>query len=429
MSKKEISSMVSVDEDKIDLSLDYVKNCISKNENFTVLDVKEVDKSKANKDAIQEIDLKLEYISVLEKDAKCELEFKIQLAPMNLFKDTIGSSLTKISLDENDIANALKKDTVIVLDTSFKNDPLEDYQVQLKLLNILTPKSILFSDLSACSARSGSWMRYNSHFDLLPSLEYLYNIHAVHGENDLGDEYWFHTHGLNRLDLPEVEVIGINDKDIAYSIGTLVNTVAKLIIENDMPPAETVFMPAKDVDVMLKEFKDVQNSFQLGTLGSSEDDRGDSHSNEAVIIIPMMKNKPVEYSEYKSELTDHPVFMFSSFETSLMQQAARETVAYFTGLFNTHKNNEDFRFILKLGYTADVGTEDEGQEHLWFEVQDIDEEKLLFDAILLNKPYGDVGMREGERGMHDFSRLTDWQISSRTGNYTSANVYLLLNVM
>ncbi len=429
MSGKKISSMVSVDEDKIDLSLDYVKNCIGKSENFTILKIGEVDKSNASKDALAEIDLKLQYISILEKDAKCELGFKIQLAPMNLFEDTIGSSLTKISLDENDIANALKKDTVIVLETSFQNDPLEDYQVQLKLLNILTPKSILFSDLSACSARSGRWMRYNSNFDLLPSLEYLYNIHAVHGENDLGDEYWFHTHGLNRLDLPEVEVIGINDKDIAYSIGTLVNTVAKLIIENDMPPAGTVFMPAKDVDVMLKEFKNVQNSFQLGTLGSSEDDRDDSHSSEAVIIIPMKNNKPVEYADYKSELTDHPVFMFSSFETSLMQQAARETVGYFTGLFNTHKNSEDFRFIVKLGYTADEGTEDEGQEHLWFDIKDIDEEKMLFDAILLNKPYGDVGMKEGERGMHDFIRLTDWQISSKTGNYTSANVYLLLNVM
>lgn len=429
MSKKKISSMISVDEGKIDLSLDYVKSCIGNNENFTILKICETDKSKSNKDALNEIELKLEYVSILEDDAKCELDFKIQLMPMNLFENIIGSSLTQISLDENDIANALKKDAVIVLDTSFKNDPLEDYQVQLKLLNLLTPKSILFSDLSACVARSGSWMRYNSNFDLLPSLEYLYNIHAVYNSNDMEDVYWFHTHGLNRLDLPEVEVIGIDDKDIAYSIGTLVNTVAKLIIENDMPPAGTVFMPAKDIDVTLKEYKDIQNSFQLGTLGCSEDDRGDSHSSEAVVIVPMKNDKSVEYSEYKTELTDHPVFMFSSFETSLMQQAARETVGYFTGLFNTHKNSEDYRFILKLGYTADAGTEDEEQEHLWFEVQDIDEKKLLFDAILLNKPYGDVGMKEGERGMHDFSRLTDWQIMTKTGNYTSANVYLLLNVM
>ncbi len=429
MSEKELSSMVSVDEDKIDLSLDYIKDCIGRNENFTILKISEVDKSIANKGAIEEIDLKLQYMSVLEEDAKCELDFKIQLAPMSFFEDTIGSSLSQIGLDEKDIANALKKDTVIVIETSFKNDPLEDYQVQLKLLNILTPKSILFYDLSSCSARSGRWMRYNSNFDLLPSLEYLYNIHAVHGENDMGDDYWFHTHGLNRLDLPEVEVIGISDKDIAYNIGTLVNTVAKLVIENGMPPAGTVFMPAKDLDVTLKKFKDVQNSFPLGILGSGEDDRGDFHSSEAVVIVPMKNNKPVEYSEYKSELTDHPVFMFSNFETSLMQQAARETVGYFTGLFNTHKNSEDFRFILKLGYTADEGTADEGQEHLWFEVEGIDEENLLFDAVLLNKPYGDVGMKEGERGKHDFSRLTDWQIMTRTGSYTSANVYLLLNVM
>ncbi len=429
MSEKELSSMVSVDEDKIDLSLDYVKDCIGRNENFTILKINEVDKSIANKGAIEEIDLKLQYMSVLEEDTKCELVFKIQLAPMSFFEDTISSSLSQIGLDEKDIANALKKDTVIVLETSFKNDPLEDYQVQLKLLNMLTPKSILFYDLSACFGRSGRWMRYNSNFNLLPSLEYLYNIHAVHGENDMGDDYWFHTHGLNRLDLPEVEVIGISDKDIACTIGTLVNTVAKLVIENGIPPAGRVFMPAKDFDVTLKKFKDVQNSFPLGILGSSEDDRGDFHSSEAVVIVPMKNNKPVEYSEYKSELTDHPVFMFSNFETSLMQQAARETVGYFTGLFNTHKNSEDFRFILKLGYTADEGTEDEGQEHLWFEVKGIDEENLLFDAILLNKPYGDVGMKEGERGKHDFSRLTDWQIMTRTGSYTSANVYLLLNVM
>ena len=429
MSKKMISGMVSVDDSKIDLSLDYVKSGIGNDESFTILKVSETDKKKADKDAIQEIELKLEYLSILEDDAKRELDFKIQLIPMSLYEDTIGSSLSKISIDEKDIEKALKKDTVIVLETTFKNDPLEDYQVQLKLLNILTPQSILFIDLSACVARSGHWMRYNSNFSLLPSLEYLYNIHAVHGENGMSDDYWFHTHGLNRLDLPEVEVIGITDKDIAHSIGMLVNTVAKLIIENDMPPAGTVFMPAKDVDVTLKEFKDVQNSFQSGTLGISEDDRGIAHSSEAVVIVPMLDNRPVEYAEYKSELTDHPVFMFSNFETSLMREAARETVDYFTGLFNRHKNSDGYRFIVKLGYTADEGTEDEGQEHLWFEVQGIDEENLQLDAILLNKPYGDVGMKEGERGNHDFARLTDWQISTRTGSYTSANVYLLLNVM
>jgi len=428
--EKEVSSMVSVDEDKIGLSLEYVKSIISKNDNFIILDINEVDESKATKGALKEIELKLQYLSVLdEDDEKKVLDIKIQLMPMEEFSDLIDSTLTKISIDENDIANAVKKDTVIVVETLFQNDPLEDYQVQLKLLNLMTPKSILFSDVSACSARSGRWMRYNANFDLLSSLEHLYNVHAVYDKDDMASRYWFHTHGLNRLSLPEVEVIGIADENIAYSAGALINTVAKLLIENNMPDDATIFTPAYDVEVTLKPFKDAKQYFDAGTLGTDEDDRGDSHSNEAVVVIPMKKNKVVTYKDYEKELTDNPIFIFSNFETSLIQEAARHTIGYFTGIFKTQKNNDDYRFIVKLGYLYNQGTDDEGQEHLWFDIEDIDEENMIFDATLLNRPYNDVGLKEGERGKHDFDKLTDWQITTKDHSYSSTNIYLLLNVM
>ena len=48
-----------------------------------------------------------------------------------------------------------------------------------------------------------------------------------------------------------------------------------------------------------------------------------------------------------------------------------------------------------------------------------------FDATLINEPYKDLGMHEGDRGMHSIERLTDWEIYTEENNYNSRNIYLL----
>lgn len=50
---------------------------------------------------------------------------------------------------------------------------------------------------------------------------------------------------------------------------------------------------------------------------------------------------------------------------------------------------------------------------------------VFFDATLLNEPYKNLGMHEGERGLHNIENLTDWQIYTEEAIFNPKNIYLL----
>ena len=258
------------------------------------------------------------------------------------------------------------------------------------------------------------------------SLDYLYTIHAVYDDDKDPNkvEYWFHTHGLYRVGSIELEIVGVEDSNASY--GALLNTCAKMLIERGVPEAGFKFNPAYNVYVCWFPWQEALKKLNIADdVSGSAKDRNDGVHNTPSGILLAVDNDGNYHSldYYKKELTDNPMFMMSYFETSLMREAAFEKLEYFLELLNKNKGDEKTSFLVKLGY-GETEENPNDLEHLWFDVHDFTDDGY-FDATLINEPYKDLGMHEGDRGMHSIERLTDWTIYSEEGEYNSRNIYLL----
>src|SRR5690606_28879426 len=111
-------------------------------------------------------------------------------------------------------------------------------------------------------------------------------------------------------------------------------------------------------------------------------------------------------------IDDNCVFGFSTAATELMTQRARATVGVFRGLVAEFADMPATALV-KLGYATGGG---EGAEHLWFEVHDVRGDHV--DATLLNQPFADIGLSQGDRGERPLELLSDWAISTPAGSIT-----------
>ena len=85
---------------------------------------------------------------------------------------------------------------------------------------------------------SRSYIEYHVENELLPDIPDLYVIHSVYEDDKEGEptQYWFHTHGLLRAGVTEIELIIPNRIPSYYGIGDLFQTFANNAVENGQVP-------------------------------------------------------------------------------------------------------------------------------------------------------------------------------------------------
>lgn len=435
---KRESSMAAVFSKEYDhnMTIEELKEILNESDEFIIIEFKENKKHIIEK-SIWEVSLKLQYLPmVIESDTgneneetknNDELIFYIALIEASSITEDLPEVFSVNTVQEKDYIEATKCKYAIHISTIFNNFPLTDYQRQLKLLNSVASDVSIFLDISCFTARSGEWLKYTSTFSLPPSLDYLYTIHAIYDDDKNPEkiEYWFHTHGLYRVGCIELEIIGVEDSNAAY--GQLLNTCAKLFIQNGVPESGFVFSPSYKVNVCWLPWEKALKELNIDKdfSGGLKDRKDGVHDNPSGALVAVDKNgnyRTLDY--YKKELTDNPVFLLSGFETEIMRDAAFEKFEYFLELLNKNKGDDKISFLVKLGYNNNKSNKD--LEHLWFEVHDFTKEGY-FDATLLNEPYKDLGMHEGDRGMHSVENLTYWQIHTDKEMYNPENIYLLFS--
>ena len=435
---KRESSMMAVFSKEYDhnMAIEELKEILNESDEFIIIEFEENKKHIIEK-SIWEVSLKLQYLPMVmesDKDKENDIEetknndelaFHIALIEASSVTENLPEVFSVNTVQEKDYIEATKCKYAIHISTIFNNFPLTDYQRQLKLLNNITSDVSIFLDMSCFTARSGEWLKYTSTFSLPPSLDYLYTIHAIYDDDKNPEkiEYWFHTHGLYRVGCIELEIIGVEDSNAAY--GQLLNTCAKLFIQNGVPESGFVFSPSYKVNVCWLPWKEALKKLNIDKdfSGGFKDRNDNIHNNPSGALVAVDKNgnyKTLDY--FKKELTDNPVFLLSSFETEIMREAAFEKIEYFLELLNKNKGDDKISFLVKLAYNDNKSNKD--LEHLWFEVHDFTKEGY-FDATLLNEPYKNLGIHEGDRGMHSMENLTDWQIYTDNAIYNSGNIYLL----
>ncbi len=429
---KSSSIILSVDKNEIAFSLEYVKYKISEDNKLIILDLKELQQENENV-----VYLKIQYMPFYIDDEDCEsveeddpnkntMEIILSFVKIDDEIKNLSEAYMKMDLSEDDCQKILeKRQHAVMASAVYNNFAIEEYQMHLKILALLSPHSEMVIDLQSFSIHSGAWLRHTLNFPLPPSLRYLFTVHSIYDDDKEEHEYWFHTHGLNRLGLPEIEIMDVHNDDIAYALSNLIAVVAKFIIENGIQ--EEIFEGkikfAYDIPTTFLSFDDAQKHFDKNILGMIDRDNDDDmHSHDMLVVVPLEDGKIVGFEKYKDKLGDNSIFALSSFETMLMKEAARTTVGHFINLLEQYVEHEDFSFLVKLQY-KDLETDE--SEHLWFDVYGYDKDNLTFDAVLLNTPYYNIGITEGTRGDYSLSRLTDWIVNIEDYSYTSSNIYML----
>lgn len=341
--------------------------------------------------------------------------------------------------------------TEIFTRTLFVGDVLSCFFQQLQFLWNLAPDLLFVIDSSAAmKVISRNYIEYHVENELLPDIPDLYVIHSVYEEDKEGrpTQYWFHTHGLLRAGVTEIELIIPNRISSYYGIGDLFQTFANNAVENGQVPMNepiviahsqqgsihTVAVPwetglsyighktrmnqlssIEDEEVKLQPI-DAQNVF-LGGM----DDRDEYHQSPSVLLFEF--NTSGEYIEsFFKEHEESTGLMFykTNSETARMAYNAKNTFGYFSNIFQIEQSNDGFRFLAKFGVSYKEGK----SEHMWFEMQDITGD--IIQGILINEPYFIKEMQEGNSYHLDFENLTEWVIYAEDAVIKPNNLYMFI---
>ncbi len=329
-------------------------------------------------------------------------------------------------LQEEEIEAAKGSRWSIGLSTTFGVDPLADFHQQLILAAALAPDALLYYDVTACRAHNRSWVQESATSAVSPSPQALFSIHAVLPEGNREKGLWLHTHGLIRCGITELEICNL-PAAAAPPCSRLLNTVATMFLETGMPKPQQPFSPGADLDLVWLPWQVGIRKVRRGNLGG-QGDRNAFHSSPSAMLFghhrgwlgPRIKNITI----YLPLLEDSPLLYISSLETERMTALAQERFLTFTELFERRSAEEDWVFLVKLGYPMEHAPEGDQREHLWFRIHQLQGE--VCDGTLVNKPHGVTSMQEGERGQHDLSRMSDWEILCPLGHFGPDSVIHLL---
>ncbi|RMH14519.1 MAG: DUF2314 domain-containing protein, partial [Gemmatimonadetes bacterium] len=259
-----------------------------------------------------------------------------------------------------------------------------------------------------------------------PSSSQLFSVHVVSGQDD--DACWLHTHGLVRCGSVELEVFDV-PRDKVGVMGQLLNAVAALFIEEGPPPPDTPFVPGQGMELIWLPWPAAVKTLRP-RCGGGLDDRDEVHGlATGVLAVPQKKKWGLFGSRWGSPnlylplLDGEPLLYVSTEETLRRASLAEERLPRFRQLFARFGANEEWVFLVKLGYATDGAEGPADREHIWFQVHGFSApEEGLVDATCLNQPYEVSALHEGQRREHDLSLLSDWTVLCRLGRFDADNV-------
>lgn len=373
------------------------------------------------------------------------LEFKVSFSfeecPSGYFKDIHRQYCTEKEYEEIDNARFLFN-----LSMKFAGNPQKSYHLQLKLIHAIMPEMIALYDQGAFMLLNRKWVELAVKSNLVPSIESLYNVHAV---ND-GDQVWLHTHGLSRCNLYEVEILdsNVSDYNTHYSLlscyaGMLVSEYIKSVdqkgsMHDDVKGFDDevfnigTFSDGEPILAFSIPWKEAMMYYPKNILGALEDRKNDHMTDSNVIFLyeteeDMLNNRPRKIGEFTDRLNDNPMFFVSDMETARMSALAKERFCYVEKIVKEKSANaENIGILVKLGLPTlnEDGTLDyENREHIWFELLSFEGEK--FKARLIQEPYYIPDMHEGDEGVYSVSDVSDWKIYIDDKMITPEMVYCL----
>lgn len=319
--------------------------------------------------------------------------------------------------------------TGLGMELEFTDNALASYHLQLKLFRALLSAGFLaVIDFSAEKVLSGSWAALAADSHVPPAPRYLYTVQAVLGEDG---QVWLHSHGLNRCNVPELEVLGSTRENYEQHY-YVIETMANRLLERGEPlaPGEPLFLARLSEEAVLVTtllpWEEAVHLYDEDILGGG-DDRQDGHNEDTSCIFTYPSEEDLEKRQicpltvYDKLLSENPVYMISTAETERMKALAQERIAYVKRMAGC----EGVKILVKLGLLVDEEYNSDGseREHIWFELKAISDLKVT--AELTQEPYYIAGLHTGDVGEYSLDMITDWIIFMPEMRITPDDVYLL----
>lgn len=413
-------------------SQDHINESLNNNTDFTILSF---GLSKAP-DYVEK-----EYVAIIEYLTEVYTANISILSVEDLRLDEFGLANM---VNEDDFNTALAQAKYLNVAVNFGPKPLDSFHFQLKLLASIVPDASLVIDFMSFRLLSGKWLSLTAASKIPPSPDYLYALHAVYDEKDEKTEYWFHTHGLVRCGLVELEIL--NTTNGAQQMYDLVNHTVKRFLSDPVKEEEkfTAGFDGLDINLTWIRWEEALKDFTNPILGGFQDRDGDSnpHSEPSGILFAIEEGNLISPEIYSSTLANNPILFVSTEETIRMSRLAKERFPYFLTIFEKHikqpaksflkkifgkkeENKKQWSFIVKFGLVVDNANNHTEREHLWFSVISANSKEV--EGKLLNAPYWIASLKEGDIKTFPLEVLTDWIIYDAEGNqYTPDSVYQLI---
>ena len=246
----------------------------------------------------------------------------------------------------------------------------------------------------------------------------LYCIHAVYDENR--PPYWLHTHGLAEVGGFDVDIIGPSES-MTDGCGDVFRSLAYGILNDDIKP-DSASVPIAHPNGIVRLVPVAEFNAKAAAADRELRDDDEHHrSNRSVVCDPatglFAGFKRLRRSTFLSKgNTDQMLVLFTHAATDAMAARARATVGTLSALMD-ELAEFNLPVLAKIGYEKDDG---DGGEHMWFTVHGIEGESI--DGTLEVQPFRVARMKQGDRGMHPVSQLTEWSIMSPFGRITPDNL-------
>jgi hypothetical protein len=294
---------------------------------------------------------------------------------------------------------------------------LADFQTQLRVVEAVSvPGLVAAYDDNALVVRPGKQVKELARSAIPPRPATLYAIHEMEGKSGM----WLHTHGLTRLGMPEIELLGLNPSDVQEGYD-LIDAVVDVVFGGAEPDSEGVITVGEDLEVRLISFEDAEKVLPADVIASrtEHDIEEDDHRDPRIVIVARDRNDAPH--ELLERLRNDAVLFKSREETDRQRRLAIERFGVFGQLFAIRRN-EGWRFHAKLGFAR------EGDprvcEHVWFEVRELKPGELR--GVCLNEPVDGLPFHEGDEGWFKVELLTDWLVVSPEGNFDPEAAPILL---
>lgn len=386
----------------------------------------------------------------IEKEYIAVIEYQKEIYKVNISESSVEDlRLEEFGLanmiNEDDFNTALTQTKYLNVAVNFGTKSLDSFHFQLKVLNAIVPEASLVIDFMSFRLLSGKWLNLTAASKIPPSPDYLYALHAVYDEKEEQTEYWFHTHGLLRCGLVELEIL--NTSSGAQQMYDLVNHVVKRFLFDPSKENEkfTAGFDGLDINLTWIRWEEALKGYPEPILGGFHDREGDNnaHSEPSGVLYAIEDGNLISPEIYASTLSNNPILFVSTEETSRMSKLAKERYPYFLDIFEKYArqfkktflnklfgkkeaNQNEWSFIVKCGLVVDNANNDTEREHLWFNITSANEK--VIEGKLLNQPYWIASLKEGDVKSYPIDILTDWIIYDTEGNqYTPDSIYQLID--